>query len=146
MIPCVSALRSPVRVSAALLCLSLVVTGCGGGGAAKGGKPSKPRVKAEGTVKYDGNALAFGTILFTSKDTGNPASCQIKDGAFVCAADDGPNPGENAVLISGKETADGPPTWLWTSKVDVPEGGLTGKDFAVEAKATKKPPKPNPDD
>jgi hypothetical protein len=145
MIHCLSLLRLPVR--SLVVVLSLTVIGCGGDGSpanTKGAK--KPRVGAAGKVEYEGKGLEAGTIGFTCKDTGNSATCVITNGVFTCKPEEGPNPGENAVLVVAKEKADGPILWTWSSKVDVPEGGLTAGEFSVKAKATKKPAKPNPDD
>lgn len=137
--------RALARCLGVYLLTAMVSIGCGGGAGSGKGK-SKPTVSAAGKVEYDGKALALGVISFTSKDTGNQVSCPVKEGAYSCDKDAGPNPGENAVLITGKESADGPVVWSWASKVNVPEAGLTDGNFTVDAKKAKKAPKPNPDD
>jgi hypothetical protein len=140
--------QSPVRVLAVVVSLSVLAMGCGGddGPAGAGKGASKPRVGATGKVEVDGAPLAAGNIVFISKDTGNDAPAVIENGTYTCADAEGPNSGENAVMITGKEKLDGPALWTWTSKIDVPEGGLEGGDFKFAAKDTKPAPKSNPDD
>jgi hypothetical protein len=143
---CASWFRSRGQKLALMLSLSVIAAGCGGDKVDKSKGVSKPRVGAAGKVDYDGKPLEAGTIGFTNKDTGNSMSAVITNGEFNLKAEEGPNPGENNVLVTGKEKADGPILWTWNSKVDIPEGGLTAGAFAVDSKKTKKAPKPNPDD
>lgn len=127
--------------------LTGIAVGCGGGNAATNTKGmTKPRVAVSGKVQFDGKPLAFGVISFTSKDTGNSASTSVKDGSFACKVDEGPNAGANVVSIAGKESADGPPVWIWSSKLDIPADGLTSGEFTVDSSKTKPAPKPTPDD
>jgi uncharacterized protein YaiE (UPF0345 family) len=141
--------QSPVRALAVAISLSVIASGCGGddagpAGAAKGA--TKPRVGATGKVDLDGKPLAAGNINFISKDTGNAAAAVVENGTYTYTEAEGPNPGENSVLITGKEKLDGPAVWTWSSKVEVPAGGLKDGNFAVVAAETKPAPKSNPDD
>jgi hypothetical protein len=141
--------QSPVRTLAVAISLSVIASGCGGddaGPAGTGKGATKPRVAATGKVDYDGKPLAAGNISLISKDTGNAADAVIENGTYTFTDTEGPNPGENSVVITGKEKLDGPALWSWNGKVDVPDGGLKGGDFAVVGKDTKPAPKANPDD
>ena len=133
------------QIPLATLLLVATVTGCGGGGG-KADPAKKPTVAASGKVEYEGSPLEQGTITLISADTGNSVSAPVKAGAYSFGAASGPNTGKSSVLITGKDSAEGPPTWTYASQVDVPAGGLTGGDFKVTKKDTKPAPKPNPDD
>lgn len=130
----------------ASLLLVATVAGCGGGGGGKADASKKPTVAAAGKVEFEGSPLENGTITIISADTGNSVSAPIKGGAYSFSAASGPNVGKAAVLITGKDSADGPATWTYSSQTDVPAGGLTGADFKVAKKDTKAAPKANPDD
>ena len=131
------------QVPVATLLLVVTVAGCGGD---KPAVAKKATVAAAGKVEYEGSPLELGTISFISVDTGNNVSAPVKAGAYSLGAAAGPNPGKASVVITGKDSADGPPTWRYSSEVDIPAGGLTGGDFKVTKKDTKPAPKPNPDD
>src|SRR5947207_983767 len=127
MIDCASCIRSPVRSLLVVLSLSAIASGCSDEKRSK--SVAKPRASASGNVSYEGKPLAAGTVNFTSKDTGNTASCPIDGGSYACKSADGPNPGENYVVIVWKE--ENGAGWTWKSNADVPETGYTG-DFAVK--------------
>lgn len=135
MIDCLTKFRSLVRVPVVVLGLSIVTSGCGGS-ASNSKITAKPRVTATGKVEVDGSPVAAGTVSFINKDSGNTASCAISNGTFSCKAADGPNPGENAVVIVAREKPDGEDVWTWSSKADVGASGYSG-DFTVKAKETK---------
>lgn len=121
-----------------VLGLSVVICGCGGGDAGNPKGQTKPSVSAAGKVQIDGKPLEAGNITFISKDTGNSVGCVITNGTFSCKAEVGPNPGENAVIIAGKEKADGPALWTWNSNTKIASEGLKDGDFSIDSKATKK--------
>ncbi len=120
-----------------ILGLAYSICGCGGTEADSKGW------SATGTVDYEGNPLAAGEISFMNIGTGNAASGSITDGTFSISA---VTNGSQGVLILGKEKPDGEPTWQWSGKADVPEGGLKDVKFTITAKDTKPASNPNPDD
>lgn len=128
--------RSPLQITLVAFSLSVIASGCGGGGAAKG-KGATARVKASGKVTLDGTPIPFGTITFYSNATGNTGAAQIKNGEYSCSGNDGPNSGENGVVIVGKDKADGDPTWQYNGKATIPADGFKG-DFNIKADETKK--------
>ena len=136
-----SVLPFAFRGIAVAACVSIVTVGCGDGGAKPKGS-STPKVKVTGTVKLDGNPVPGGSITYLSTATGNAAVGTIKDGAYEIPAKDGPNPGESGVIIKGKEEANGPEVWIWSSKTPVKVGADSHKEyFAIDKKNTKPAPK-----
>jgi hypothetical protein len=133
--------RTSIRIPAVILSLSIIVSICGCGGKGKEGKgATKPRLSASGKVEIDGKPVPAGTVTFISKDTGNNSSCPISNGTYANKKSDGPNSGENAVIVTAKEKSDGEDQWTWHSKVDVGEKGYTG-DFSIKSADTRKPRK-----
>ena len=59
-------------------CLSLMVIGCG-----PTEKPEPPKSKVTGTVKFKGQPVKEGSVVFENKELGYVASGTIKDGAFT---------------------------------------------------------------
>lgn len=129
--------RKMTAVGTSLLCLTLVCSlpGCGGG---KGDEKKSATVPASGKVEFDGKPIPAGTVTFISVATGNMATCTISNGSYSCASSAGPNPGDNAVTIMGKETADGNPMWgrAWTKQVKVGDKEFK-EDFSIKANEVK---------
>lgn len=128
------------RVSAAtssLLCVALVcsLSGCGGGG--KDAKKT-PTVNASGKVEFDGKPIPAGTVTFIHATSGNMATCTISNGSYSSPRGEGPNPGDNAVTIMGKEKADGNQMWAkaWTKQVKVGDKEFK-EDFSIKADEVK---------
>jgi len=117
------------------LAVIVSVSGCArGGGSNVGGSP---RVSASGKVDLDGKPVAAGLILFISKTTGNLVTIPISNGTYKVKASDGPNPGENAVTIVGKDSPNGKQEWKWTTKATVSDKDYVG-DFPVKSSDTEK--------
>jgi hypothetical protein len=71
---------------------------------------------------------------------------EIRNGAYSLTQSDGPNPGDNGIVVMGRQAAAGKNEWQWSSpkSVKVDESGYSG-DFAVEKSATKPAPQPTDD-
>jgi hypothetical protein len=124
---------------AAVVCASLAVmlAGCGGDA---GNAKATARVKASGKVELDGQPIPAGTVTFLHNDTGNAAVCPIDDGTYESEADQGPNPGLNAVTIDARQTEDGDPMWAnsWREmNVQVADGADFTKDFKITGAEVK---------
>ncbi|MBX3437772.1 MAG: hypothetical protein KF861_09795 [Planctomycetaceae bacterium] len=70
--------------------------------------------------------------------TGNVAICDITNGVYKSKSGEGPNPGQNLVMVQGKESADGNPMWSkpWSKTIAVGEGDFT-EDFSVKSTEVK---------
>lgn len=96
-------------------------TGCGGGGPVYEGPQ---RVPVTGTVKFDGQAVTSGSIMFVPQGTDQaPAGGIIADGNYSIREGIGPNLGKYQVKISWLEESgeeideeevdeDGEPIWV----------------------------------
>ncbi|MGD9857631.1 MAG: hypothetical protein AB7U20_22025, partial [Planctomycetaceae bacterium] len=80
------------------------------------------RVNASGTVEFEGKPLTSGTVRFLHHTTGHVAMCEIKDGQYASESGEGPNPGENTVMIMGKEADGETAMWQHPWKKDVTVG------------------------
>lgn len=102
-------------------------------------KPDKnDRVDASGTVEFDGKPLASGTVRFLNHTTGHVAMCEIDDGHYESESGEGPNPGDNTVMIMGMG-ADGK-TAMWQNpwKKDVKVGDTEfAENFSISANQVK---------
>ena len=93
---------------AVCVCLASSLSGCGGGAV---DEPTTARINVSGKVELDGQPVPAGTVTFLHADTGYSAICNIYDGEYESDSGKGPNPGNNTVLIDGKEEADGNSMW-----------------------------------
>jgi hypothetical protein len=86
--------RSYSRFAGAILVLaSVLVSGCGGGPAA--------RAPVTGSVQFDGKPIPAGGIRFIALDKeGMSTNGPINDGKYEMAKDDGPTPGKYKVQVS----------------------------------------------
>ena len=116
------------------------LAGCGGDAV---DVKKSPRVNASGKVEFDGKPVPYGTVTFINQATGNLAVCNISGGQYSNARGEGPNPGDNAVTIVGKEQADGNPMWAkaWATQVKVGDKDFK-EDSSIKA-ADVKPFDPN---
>ena len=101
-------MKSLFGVDLCLTCLSLMLVGCGGGGASGGPK----RHPVSGSVTYSGKPVVSGTITFGPTDAakGTPDTATIgKDGSFQLER--GLAAGDYTVLITSykRPIADIPP-------------------------------------
>ncbi len=124
-------LRRPLS----LVCLSLLCLGCGGG-------PAGPKTyPVAGTVTYEGQPVAAGSILFVPNSelgtTGPATSVEIKDGKFATPSGQGVVAGTHTAeiemlgdIIPGSQSApeeEGPSRKSLGTlqyRVEVPEGGV----------------------
>ncbi|MFO1095780.1 MAG: hypothetical protein U0992_21105 [Planctomycetaceae bacterium] len=125
--------------AAGMACLFLASSLPGCGGAAPGGGSKAQRVNASGKIEVDGKPIPAGTVTFTNIETGNEAKCPISDGTYASESGQGPNPGQNSVIVIGKETAEGNPMWskAWTKTVEVVADKDFTEDFNVDSKKMK---------
>lgn len=92
-------IKNPVRQSAGLVLLMAVIAGCGGA-------PDDPfeRQKVQGTVRLDGQPLAYGEIFFKGASDNNNQAPQtflpIRAGEFSSTGENAPGVGENSVMIT----------------------------------------------
>lgn len=113
-----------------------LVAGCGGGGSS-GKFKAATRADASGSVTFDGQPVASGSISFTNKETGIPSLCTITNGKYVSEKSKGPQIGLNVVSISSKE-ADGKLIWASSAPQEVAvDDTKFAKDFAVTAAQVK---------
>jgi len=130
-----------VKQAATGVCGLAIVCAFAGCGAAEKEVSGTPRVAASGKVEFDGKPLEAGTLSFLNQDSGNTTVITIRGGAYDVDADEGPNPGPNAVMIMG--TADGKPMWAnaWKGKASVGDTDFA-QDFQI-AGSDVKPYDPN---
>jgi len=123
--------RFPSAAVWVVLCLLLPsgFVGCSGAEVDMG---KNPRITASGNIEFDGQPVLAGTVSFMNIETGYTADCKISGGSYESGSSDGPNPGENLVMVDAREKADGYSMWStsWTKKVMVDESGFS-EDFSI---------------
>ena len=114
----------------------MAATGCGGDPGE--GAKENPRASAYGSVKFDGNPIPSGSVVFTHPETGNQSVCPIEDGTYENESGDGPVIGKNMVNIIGMDGPDGKSLWsgTWSREVTI-EGDSFEEEFEVKQDEVK---------
>lgn len=122
-----------VHCGGVLLTAALVagLSGCTGGGAGELAG-NHQRASASGSVKFKGQPIPAGTVVFTNLETGIQSVCPIDDGSYENESGDGPVQGKNTVNIAGLEAEGGKPQWggVWSKDVQI-DGDTFTQDFDI---------------
>lgn len=120
--------RRAARAVRGLAVLAVVaISGCGG---EKGELSSEyQRAAASGSVKFKGQPIPAGTVVFTNVENGIQSTCPIDDGEYESASGDGPVYGKNTVNVIGLEAEGGKALWSGVYNRDVT---ISGDSFQQE--------------
>ena len=124
-------------IGAAVVLVVAVVAGCSDSG------PKRSRLS--GTVKYDGQPIPYGDILFTpdasKKNDGPQGFATIRDGRYETEGDKGVGGGPTIVRVTGFSGPDGKGLLCEVEmEVDLPrDGGTYDIDVPKQAPVKKGP-------
>lgn len=104
----------------AILCVA-AISGCGGDSGEMAGQFE--RASASGSVKFKGQPIPAGSVVFTNVENGIQSTCPIDGGKYKSVRGDGPVYGKNAVNVVGLEAEGGTPLW----------SGVYSRDVAIDA-------------
>jgi hypothetical protein len=108
------------------------LTGCAGGDAGELAEDHQ-RATASGAVKFKGQPIPAGSVVFTNHETGIQSTCPISEGAYESESGAGPVYGKNTVNIVGLESEGGKHQWSgkWSRDVTI-DAETFQQDFEVK--------------
>lgn len=96
------------------------------------------RAEASGSVKFKGQPIPAGTVVFTNLTNGIQSTCPIDDGTYESESGDGPTYGKNTVNVIGLEAEGGKAQWsgVWSREVQI-DAETFQQDFEVKEDEVK---------